>query len=137
MSDTETIILKKPKKPRSQKQLDATARLVASNKARREAKALVKSGASAPEPVPEPVPPPAPAKKKCCKNCDKGKPCEKKEETPIEAVVEKKPRKKYTRKAPPLEEHYLESESEEEDLEAVQELAPEPRSFRIPRHMRK
>ena len=118
MSDTEIVILKKPKKPRSQKQLDATAKLVAGNKARREAKALAKSGASAPEPVPVPAP-------------------VKKEETPIEAVVEKKPRKKYTRKAPPPEEHYLESESEEEDLEPVQELAPEPRSFRVPRHMRK
>ena len=50
---TETIILKKPKKPRTQKQIDATARLVASNKAKREAKALAKSGASAPEPVPK------------------------------------------------------------------------------------
>ena len=138
MSDTETIILKKPKKPRTQKQIDATAKLVAANKARREAKALEKSGGKATEPVPEPVS--EPVKKKCCKNCNKGKPCEKKEETPNEEVIERKPRKQYTRKAPvpPPQEHYLESESEEEEeeLEHIQELAPEPRSFRIPRHMR-
>jgi len=42
MTDTEIVILKKAKKPRSQKQLDATAKLVAGNKARREAKALAK-----------------------------------------------------------------------------------------------
>jgi hypothetical protein len=120
MSDTEVIILAKPKKARSEKQLAATAKLVAANKARREAKALEKSGGKAPEPVPAPVP-------------------VKKEETPIEEVIEKKPRKKYTRKAPvpPPQEHYLESESEEEeDLEPVQEIPLEPRSFRIPRHMR-
>lgn len=136
MSDTEVIILAKPKKARSEKQLAATAKLVAANKARREAKALEKSGGKAPEPVPVPEPAPAPAKP-CCKNCQKGKPCTKKEETPIEAVVEKKTRKKYTRKEPvPVQEHYLESESEEEDLEPIQEIPLEPRSFRIPRHMR-
>ena len=54
MSEVETIVLKKPKKPRSEAQLAATAKLVASNKAKREAKALAASGGKAPEKVPEP-----------------------------------------------------------------------------------
>ena len=38
----ETVVLAKPKKPRSAAQLAATAKLVASNKAKREAKKAAK-----------------------------------------------------------------------------------------------
>jgi len=57
----ETVIIKKEKKPRTQKQIDATARLVAANKAKREAKkAAAAPVAAAPTPV-APVAPVAPA----------------------------------------------------------------------------
>jgi len=125
--NVETIVLKKPKKPRSEAQLAATAKLVASNKAKREAKALAKSGGKAPDPVPEP--------KKVS------------EDKPIEAVVKKvrKPRVKKAPPPPPPVEHYIDEDSqseeqyEEEEFEEIREPDPEPqpvRSFRIPRHMR-
>jgi hypothetical protein len=130
MAEVETIVLKKPKKERTEAQKNATAKLVASNKAKRDAKKLLAEGAKAPDPVPEKTPP----KKK------ESKPT--KESKPIEAVVEKKVRKKRVPK-PPVVEHYLESESEEEEAdeeyEPVQEYE-EPvqvRQFRIPRHLRK
>ena len=125
--NVETIVLKKPKKPRSQAQLDATARLVESNRLKREAKKLAAEGAKAPEKVPEP--------KKVS------------EDKPIESVIKKtrKPRVKKAPPPPPPVEHYIdedyESEPEqyEEEFEEVVEPEPEPqpvRSFRIPRHMR-
>lgn len=128
MSEVETIVLKKPKKPRSEAQLAATARLVESNRLKREAKKLAAEGAKAPEKVPEP---------------------KKEESKPIEEVVVKKPRKPRVKKVapppPPPVEHYIdedyESEPEQyqEEFEEVVEPEPEPqpvRSFRIPRHMR-
>ena len=42
MSEVETIVLKKPKKERTEKQKAATARLVESNRLKREAKAKAK-----------------------------------------------------------------------------------------------
>ena len=125
--NVETIVLKKAKKPRSQAQLDATARLIASNKAKREAKKLAAEGAKAPDPVPE-------VKKVS-------------EDKPIEPVVKKvrKPRVKKAPPTPPPVEHYIDEDSEseeqyeEEEFEEIVEPEPEPqpvRSFRIPRHMR-
>ena len=125
--NVETIVLKKPKKPRSEAQLAATAKLVASNKAKREAKKLAAEGAKAPDPVPEP--------KKVS------------EDKPIEPVIKKvrKPRVKKAPPPPPPVEHYIDEDSqsdeqyEEEEFEEIREPEPEPqpvRSFRIPRHMR-
>ncbi len=51
--NVETVILKKQKKPRSEAQIAATAKLVSSNKAKREAKALSKEAAKAPYNAPE------------------------------------------------------------------------------------
>jgi hypothetical protein len=127
MSEVETIVLKKPKKERSPAQLAATARLVESNRLKREAKKLAASGAKAPEKVPEP--------KKVS------------EDKPIEPVVKKvrKPRVKKAPPSPPPVEHYIDEDSqseeqyEEEEFEEIREPEPEPlpvRSFRIPRHMR-
>ena len=127
MSEVETIVLKKPKKPRSEAQLAATARLVESNRLKREAKKLAAEGAKAPEKAPEP--------KKVS------------EDKPIEAVVKKvrKPRVKKAPPPPPPVEHYIDEDSqseeqyEEEEFEEIREPEPEPlpvRSFRIPRHMR-
>ena len=125
--NVETIVLKKAKKPRSQAQLDATARLVESNRLKREAKKLAASGGKAPEKAPEP--------KKVS------------EDKPIEEVV-KKVRKPRVKKAPPPpppveEEVYDDYESEPEqyqdEFEEIREPEQEPlpvRSFRIPRHMR-
>ena len=126
MSEVETVILKKPKKPRSEAQLAATAKLVASNKAKREAKALAASGGKAPEKAPE---------------------TKVSEDKPVEAVVKKvrKPRVKKAPPPPPPVEHYIDEDSEseeqyeEEEFEEIVEPEPEPlpvRSFRIPRHMR-
>ena len=127
MSEGETIVLKKPKKERTEKQKAATAKLVASNKAKREAKALAASGGKAPEKVPEP--------KKVS------------EDKPIESVIKKtrKPRVKKAPPPPPPVEHYIdedyesEEQYEDDEFEEVVEPEPEPqpvRSFRIPRHMR-
>ena len=82
MSEVETIVLKKPKKDQEQRstKLDATARLVESNRLKREAKAKAKEGAKAPEKVPEP---------------------KKEESKPIEEVIVKKPRKPRVRKSTP------------------------------------
>ena len=124
--NVETIVLKKPKKERSPAQLAATARLVESNRLKREAKKLAAEGAKAPEKAPE---------KKVS------------EDKPIEAVVKKvrKPRVKKAPPPPPPVEHYIDEDSqsdeqyEEEEFEEIREPEPEPqpvRSFRIPRHMR-
>lgn len=51
----ETVIIKKEKKPRTQKQIDATAKLVAANKAKRDAKKAAAAAPVAPVAAPEPV----------------------------------------------------------------------------------
>ena len=124
----ETVILKKPKKERSPAQLAATKKLVESNRLKREAKALSKSGGKAPDKVPEP---------------------KKEESKPIEeVVVVKKTRKPRVKKAPPppppveyyIDEDYeSEPEQYQEEFEEIREPEPEPlpvRSFRVPRHLR-
>ena len=126
MSEVETVILKKPKKPRSEAQLLATKKLVESNRLKREAKKLAAEGAKAPEKAPE---------KKVS------------EDKPIEPVIKKvrKPRVKKAPPPPPPVEHYIDEDYESEpeqyddEFEEIVEPEPEPqpvRSFRIPRHMR-
>ena len=103
-------------------QLAATAKLVASNKAKREAKKAAAEKSAAPvAPVPAPV----------------------SEIVVSEPVKPKAVRKKVVKKKPPPpppSPPSSESESEEElpdpHFEEVKELPPPPRSFRIPRHMR-
>ena len=119
----ETVELKKtkPKKPRSTAQLAATAKLIAFNTAKREAKkaAAEKAAAPVPEPVSEIV-----------------------VSEPVKPVKPKAVRKKVVKKKPPPPPSPPSSESESEEelpdphFEEVKELPPQPRSFRIPRHMR-
>ena len=110
----ETVIIKKEKKPRTQKQIDATAKLVAANKAKREAK---KAAAAAPVAAPEPVAPVAPA--------------------PVKKA--RKPRvKKEVIKEPPI---LLEdSSSDDEPVEQIPEMHKAPvrpvTSHRTPKHLR-
>ena len=125
--NVETIVLKKAKKPRSQAQLDATARLIASNKAKREAKKLAAEGAKAPDPVPE-------VKKVS-------------EDKPIEQIIKKVRKQRVKKVAPPpqpveddvYDDYESDPEQYQEEFEEIVEPEPEPqpvRSFRIPRHMR-
>ena len=127
MSEVETVILKKPKKERTEAQKNATAKLVESNRLKREAKAKAKEGAKAPEKVPDVK--------------------EVSEDKPIEEII-KKTRKPRVRKAPPppppveeevYEDYESEEQYEEEEFEEIVEPEPEPqpvRSFRVPRHLR-
>ena len=112
----ETVIIKKEKKPRTQKQIDATAKLVAANKAKREAK---KAAAAAPVAAPEPVAPVAPA--------------------PVKKA--RKPRvKKTVIKEPPI----LLEDSSSDDGEPVEQIPVEMHkapvrpvtSHRTPKHLR-
>ena len=114
----ETVIIKKEKKPRTQKQIDATAKLVAANKAKREAKkAAAAAPVAAPVAAPEPVAPVAPA--------------------PVKKA--RKPRvKKEVIKEPPI---LLEdSSSDDEPLEQIPEMHKAPvrpvTSHRTPKHLR-
>jgi len=114
----ETVIIKKEKKPRTQKQIDATAKLVAANKAKREAKKAAAAPVAAPVAAPAPVAPVAPA--------------------PVKKA--RKPRvKKEVIKEPPI---LLEdSSSDDEPVEQIPvEMHKAPvrpvTSHRTPRHLR-
>ena len=113
----ETVIIKKEKKPRTQKQIDATAKLVAANKAKREAKKAAAAPVAAPVAAPAPVAPVAPA--------------------PVKKA--RKPRvKKEVIKEPPI---LLEdSSSDDEPVEQIPEMHKAPvrpvTSHRTPKHLR-